>query len=147
MSIEFRSLHAAPIVGLNAMAPSGVIIGLIGEKTSGISELLKIAGGVTQPERGEVASPPERRYIGPSDALSLAPAAVLVLDQSLATQDAIVRARTLTALDRLRRSGTTILLASHEDRLLESLCDEVWWLDAGQIAAKGDPKETLAKYK
>jgi len=69
------------------------------------------------------------------------------LDQALALQDAIVRARTLTALDRLRRSGCTVLLASHEDRLLEALCDEVWWLDAGQIAAKGDPKETLNRYR
>ena len=78
--------------------------------------------------------------------LNLAPAAVIALDQALATQDAVVRARTLTGLDRLRRAGTTVLLASNEDRLLETLCDEVWWLEAGELAAKGDPKETLAKY-
>jgi len=72
---------------------------------------------------------------------------VLALDQALATQDALVRARTLTGLDRLRRAGSTILLASHEERLLESLCDEVWWLDAGQLAAKGDPHETLLRYR
>ena len=72
---------------------------------------------------------------------------MVALDQALATQDAIVRARTLTGLDRLRRSGSTVLLASHEDRLLESLCDEVWWLDAGSLAAKGDPRETLTRYR
>jgi len=81
------------------------------------------------------------------DSLNLAPAAVLALDQALATQDAVVRARTLTGLDRLRRAGTTVLLASHESALLELLCDEVWWLDAGAMAAKGDPKETLKKYR
>ena len=146
MSIEFHSVHAAPLAGFTAVAPSGAIIGLIGEKGSGLTELLKLAGGVAQPDRGDVVAPPERRYVATGDTLNLAPAAVIALDQALALQDAIVRARTLTALDRLRRSGCTVLLASHEDRLLESLCDEVWWLDAGQIAAKGDPKETLNKY-
>jgi lipopolysaccharide transport system ATP-binding protein len=147
MSIEFHSLHAAPLAGFTAVAPSGAIIGVIGEKGSGIPELLKIAGGAAQPERGDVVAPPERRYVGTGETLNLAPAAVLALDQALALQDAVVRARTLTALDRLRRSGSTVLLASHEDRLLEELCDEIWWLDAGQLAAKGDPKETLNKYR
>ncbi|MFM2123605.1 MAG: hypothetical protein RL328_56, partial [Acidobacteriota bacterium] len=68
-------------------------------------------------------------------------------DQALATQDAVVRARTLAGLDRLRRSGSTILLASHEYALLEQLCDEVWWLDQGSLAAKGDPRMTLASYR
>ena len=80
------------------------------------------------------------------DPLNLAPADVIALDQALATQDAVVRARTLTGLDRLRRSGTTVFLASNEAGLLEILCDEVWWIDAGELAAKGDPKETLVKY-
>jgi lipopolysaccharide transport system ATP-binding protein len=147
MSIEFRNVHAAPLAGFSAMAPTGVIIGVIGEKNSGASELLKLAGGVANPEQGELIAPPERRYIALGDHLNLAPAAVLALDQALATQDAVVRARTLTGLDRLRRSGTTVLLASHEDRLLESLCDEVWWMEAGQLTAKGDPKETLVRYR
>src|SRR5580692_2305857 len=126
MSIEFRNVSAAPLNAFSAMAPSGVIIGVIGEKNS-----------------GEITAPPERRFVGLGEALNLAPAAVVALDQALATQDAIVRARSLTGLDRLRRSGSTVLLASHEDRLLESLCDEIWWIDGGSLAAKGDPRETL----
>ena len=88
-----------------------------------------------------------RRYVALGEPLNLAPATVLALDQVLATQDALVRARTLPGLDRLRRSGSTVLLASHEDRLLETLCDEVWWLEAGELAAKGDPRETLTRYR
>ena len=72
----------------------------------------------------------------PFDWRELSPVAVIALDQALATQDAVVRARTLTGLDRLRRGGATVLLASHEGSLLELLCDEVWWLDGGRIAAK-----------
>jgi lipopolysaccharide transport system ATP-binding protein len=147
MSIEFRNVSLAPLEGFRAVAPSSVIIGVIGEKQSGVTELLKLAAGLVQPEHGEVVAGPHRRLVGLGEPLNLAPADVVALDQALATQDALVRMRTLTGLDRLRRSGTTVLLASHEGALLESLCDEVWWLDAGQLAAKGDPQETLAKYR
>ncbi len=147
MSIEFKNISAPPLTGFRAIAPSGAIIWVIGEKSSGVTELLKRACGILKPEEGEVVAAPERRFVALGDTLNLAPAAVVALDQALATQDAIVRARTLTGLDRLRRAGTTVLLASHEDRLLETLCDEVWWLEAGYLAAKGDPRETLRKYR
>jgi lipopolysaccharide transport system ATP-binding protein len=147
MSIEFKSVSAAPLNEFRAVAPAGAIIGVIGEKGSGVTELLKLACGILKPEQGEVVAPPERRFVALGETLNLAPAAVVALDQALATQDAVVRARTLTGLDRLRRAGSTVLLASHEDRLLETLCDEVWWLEAGSLAAKGDPRETLRKYR
>jgi ABC-type methionine transport system ATPase subunit len=147
MSIEFRNVYAAPLAGFTAVAPNGAIIGVIGEKNAGVTELLKLAGGVLQPTEGEVVAPQERRFVALGDTLNLAPAAIVALDQALATQDALVRARALTALDRLRRSGTTILFASHECDLLENLCDEVWWLEAGELASKGDPKETLVRYR
>jgi ABC-type thiamine transport system ATPase subunit len=147
MPIEFKNVYAAPLTDFSASAPAGAIIGVIGEKGSGVTELLKLAGGVIQPEQGEVVAEPERRLVALGEPLNLAPAAVLALDQALATQDAIVRARSLTGLDRLRRAGTTVLLASHEERLLEPLCDEVWWLDAGRLASRGDPRETLDRYR
>jgi ABC-type nitrate/sulfonate/bicarbonate transport system ATPase subunit len=147
MALEFRDVTLAPIEAFRAMAPAGVIIGVIGDKGSGATELLKLAGGAVQPTQGQVIADPQRRYVALGETLNLAPAAVLALDQALATQDALVRVRTLTGLDRLRRNGSTILLSSHEYGLLETLCDEVWWMHEGQLAAKGDPKETLQKYR
>src|SRR5271155_4200108 len=147
MSLEFRNVTAGPLKGLTASAPAGAIIGVVGGKNSGVAELLKLACGVMEPEQGEVRAGNQRRLVALGEPLNLAPSDVLALDQALATQDALVRARTLTGLDRLRRAGTTVLLASHEDRLLETLCDEVWWLEAGYLAAKGDPRETLRKYR
>jgi lipopolysaccharide transport system ATP-binding protein len=147
MSIEFRNVSARPLKGLTASAPAGAIIGVIGGKNSGVTELLKVACGVMQAEQGEVKAGTARRLVALGEPLNLAPSDVLALDQALATQDALVRTRTLIGLDRLRRAGTTVLLASHEDRLLETLCDEVWWLEAGEIAAKGDPRETMTRYR
>jgi energy-coupling factor transporter ATP-binding protein EcfA2 len=147
MALEFRDVSSTPLERFRAVAPAGVIIGVIGEKGSGVTELLKLAGGATQPTQGEITADPQRRYIALGEPINLAPAAVIALDHTLATQDAVVRMRTLTGLDRLRRNGSTILLSSHEFELLESLCDEVWWLHEGQLAAKGDPKETLLQYR
>lgn len=147
MPIEFRGVCAGPLKDLTITAPAGAIIGIIGTKNAGVTELLKLACGQMEPEQGEIRTGPERRYLAASDSVNLATADVISLDQTLAAQDALVRARTLTGLDRLRRAGTTVLLASHEERLLETLCDEVWWLDNGEIAAKGDPKQTLAQYR
>lgn len=146
MSIEFRNVTLGPLKNFRAVAPSGVIIGVIGEKGSGMSELLKLAGGAGAPEQGEISAGPQRRLVSLGDPLNLAPADVIVLDQALATQDAVVRTRTLTGLDRLRRAGSTVFVGSNETGLLERLCDEIWWIDSGELAAKGDPKETLAKY-
>ena len=147
MPIDFRNVSAGPLKNITASAPAGAIIGLIGGKNSGVGELLKLACGVIEPEQGEITAGAQRRLVSLGEPLNLASSDVLALDQALATQDALVRARTLPGLERLRRSGTTVLLASHEERLLETLCDEVWWLEAGEIAAKGDPKETVARYR
>jgi lipopolysaccharide transport system ATP-binding protein len=114
MAVEFRT------ASLEATAPDGAIIGLVGEDDCGAGELLKLCE--SQP-------------------------GVVGLNHAFAMQDAVKRARTLTELERRRRSGATILIASHELALLESICDEVWWLDGGKLAARGDPKETLAKYR
>ena len=75
------------------MAPSGAIIGVIGEKGSGVTELLQLAGGAIQPTEGEVKAPPERRYVKLGDTLNLAPAAVIALDQALAAQEPVQNAR------------------------------------------------------
>ena len=60
----------------------------------------------------------EARWLGPDDALALAPAAVVAIDHSFARQDWLVRERAAVALDRLRRGGATILVSSHEEALL-----------------------------
>ena len=147
MPLDFRHIVHRPINDLTASVPSGSVIGLVGGRNSGVTELMKMAGGALEASAGEIVGPAVRRYVALGEALNLAPIAVLALDQALATQDALVRARTIPALDRLRRNGSIIFIASHEDRLLETLCDEVWWLEAGELAAKGDPKETMARYR
>jgi lipopolysaccharide transport system ATP-binding protein len=128
--IEFRDVMLPPLDGFRVQAPAGVIIGIAGDAGSGLEELLSLASGAAQTVKGEVVA-----------------TGVIVLDRTIALQDGVAQARELIRLDELRRSGSTILLPSYDDRLLEKLSDEVWWIDCGRLAAKGDPKETLAKYR
>ena len=130
MPIEFRDVTLPPLERFQAQAPAGVIIGITGEDGSGIEELLDLASGVGRPLQGEIVR-----------------SGVLVLDKAIVLQDAVAQAREFIRLDQLRRSGSTILLPGQDTQLLETLCDEVWWIDAGRLAAKGDPKQTLAKYR
>jgi len=147
MPIEFRDVSFGTLSGLTVTAPARAIIGLIGEKGSGVSELLKLAAGLEQPASGEISAPPERRYAGPQDPVSPSPVDLLALDHSLAKYDAVVCARTCVSLDQLRRSGATVLVASHQENLLERLCDEIWWFHEGRLITKGDPVETLKRYR
>ena len=147
MAIEFRGVRFPPLRELTVSAPSGAVIGVVGEKGAGKGALLRLASGAAQPEAGEVIAPAERRYLGPMDALQLSPVDVLLVEHSLAFHDALVRARALAGIGRLRSGGSTILMVSHELELLESVSDEVWWLDAGVLEKRGDPREVLDAYR
>lgn len=146
MAIAFREVSFPPLSGLSASAPGGAVIGVVGEEGSGQRELLRLAAGAERPVSGEVTASGARRLTGPSDKLDLSPVGVLLLDHALALRDPFARLRSLMEIDRLRRQGTTVLLASHEEVLLRAACDEIWWLDQGRLAARGDPSEVLENY-
>ncbi|HEX5228718.1 MAG TPA: Wzt carbohydrate-binding domain-containing protein [Bryobacteraceae bacterium] len=147
MAIEFRNVRFAPLQDLTVAAPSGAVVGIVGEKGAGKNALLRLAAGTAQPESGEVIAPGERRYIGPLDALQLSPVNVLAIEHSLAHHDALFRARALAGIGRLRSGGATIMIVSHELDLLQSVCDEVWWLEAGALEKRGDPREVVDAYR
>jgi len=147
MAIEFRGVRFPPLRDLTVSAPSGSVIGVVGEKGAGKAALLRLASGAERPEAGDVIAHGERRYLGPLDALQLSPVGILCIEHSLAHHDGLVRARALTGISRLRNAGTTVLMVSHELDVLQLLCDEVWWLDAGFLVRRGDPRQVLDAYR
>jgi lipopolysaccharide transport system ATP-binding protein len=147
MAVAFRNVSFAPLDGLSVSAPDGAVIGILGEDGCGARELLRLAAGLEQPAEGAVDGPAIRRLLGPGDPLDLTPVPLLLLDHALAGRDAVQRARAAFELVRLARAGTTVLLASHDEDLLRSAADEVWWLDGGRLAVKGDPGEVLEIYR
>ncbi|HUK14948.1 MAG TPA: Wzt carbohydrate-binding domain-containing protein [Bryobacteraceae bacterium] len=148
MAIDFRGVHLPPLRGFSAWAPDGAVIGLVGAQNAGISELLRLAAGLVQPVSGAVAAGSgARAYIGLTDKLDFPPVSLLAIDHALAIHDLLERAKAAVALGQLRSAGATVLLASHELQLLQSLCDEVWWLAGGALALRGDPREVLPAYR
>jgi lipopolysaccharide transport system ATP-binding protein len=117
--IQFRALEAA--------APEGSIIGVISE---GRFEA-----------RGE-----EAIVLGPGDAIPREPGRY-VLEQTLALASAREKTEAVARLLSLRRRGATFVLVSHDERLLESCADEIWWVREGVVVQRGDPGEVLGKYR
>jgi lipopolysaccharide transport system ATP-binding protein len=133
MPLTFRHVTSEPLRNFDATVPDGVVIGVIGENGSGKSQLLRLAAGMERPASGSV----ERSGAEP----------VVTFGETLAGQDALEREKAALEFDGLRRAGKTVFVISHEEALLKKLADEVWWLDRGRLAGRGDPEEVLAGYR
>jgi lipopolysaccharide transport system ATP-binding protein len=147
MALMFRGVTSAPLHNFDAVAPDGVIVGVIGDRGVGKSRLLRLAAGLEQPSAGVVKPSGDVKYLGPDDDLNLAPAPVLLIDHTFARHDLMTRDRALIVLDRIRRAGATILIASHDEDLIRRVADEVWWIDEGRLSGRGDPADMLAAYE
>ena len=133
MGIAFRNVEAGRVKNVTGHVPAGYVVGLVGEAGSGAEVLLGLAGGRLTPDAGTV----ERAEGGD----------VRVLDQPFALDDALAREKGIAELAQARRGGTAILLYSHDEALVERICDEVWWVADGRIAHRGTPRETLDAYR
>ena len=72
---------------------------------------------------------------------------LLLLDEPTASLDPDTADRMRGILtDYQRRSGATLLLASHNMSEVERLCDQVIMLRTGQIVATGAPRELMHRY-
>ncbi len=147
MAIEFRGVSFPPLHDFTAEAPSGAVIGIIGENGAGQPALLRLAAGFDRPAAGQVLFHGSRRYLGPTGELDLSDIDLLVIEHSLAGLDAFAQAQAVVGIDRLRAGGSTVLIVSHELDLLGRLSDEVWWLDSGALAQRGDPRQVLDAYR
>jgi lipopolysaccharide transport system ATP-binding protein len=59
----------------------------------------------------------------------------------------VERTLAISRLVRLRGAGATCILSTHDEALMSACADEVWWTRDGQLMARGDPAEVLAKYR
>ena len=114
---------------LGLTTPDGSIIGVIEEGT-----------------QSNLAARAAIGCVGPGMPMPDPPASV-VHGGLLSSLDAIAKARTVSRLVQLRRAGATFVLLTHDEPLLESCADEIWWLRDGKLIARGDPHEVLAEYR
>lgn len=72
---------------------------------------------------------------------------VLVLDEPVATLDHRNTGLVLDAIDRLRETGTAVVVAEHDLRDLLVRADRVTLLSGGQVAASGPPDALLGELR
>ena len=129
-------------IGLN-----GSILGLdrreIAASTDEIIDFSGIADFIDEPVKTYSSGMYVR--LGFSVAVHMRPD-VLLVDEVLAVGDEEFQRKCFEHLHQLRRSGSTIILVTHSLGLVESLCDEVAWLDHGQLVRAGSPAPVVSNY-
>lgn len=75
-----------------------------------------------------------------------ADAEILIVDEALAVGDATFTQKCDDYIRRFASRGT-ILVVSHDLKTLETLCDQILWIEDGRIAACGRPSEVTAAYR
>ena len=96
---------------------------------------------------------PVKRYssgmtvkLGFSIATSL-DADILIVDEVLAVGDLAFQRKCFDRMeDMIKRQGKTVLLVSHQVRIIERLCNRVLLLDKGKKVLDGDPTESINSF-
>ncbi len=71
---------------------------------------------------------------------------ILLIDEALSTGDAHFKRKSFDKMAELCAAAHTIVLVSHAMRSMRQLCDELVWLDKGQIRAQGKPEKVIRRY-
>src|SRR5258705_4582125 len=72
---------------------------------------------------------------------------ILLADEVLAVGDLEFQEKCLERVQQAGRSGMTVLFVSHDMTAITRLCDQVLWLNAGEIIKLGDPGDVVAEYQ
>ena len=72
---------------------------------------------------------------------------VLLIDEMIGVGDQAFKQKAQNKIQELRSAGHTILLASHSEELIASLCDRAMWLDHGKVRMLGTVPEVFAAYR
>jgi len=72
---------------------------------------------------------------------------IFLVDEALATGDTFFVNKCLRRIEDICKSGTTVILVSHNMHIFERLCHRCIWLRDGRIEAEGDPSEVVKLYE
>ncbi|QKT04323.1 ABC transporter ATP-binding protein [Ectothiorhodospiraceae bacterium 2226] len=72
---------------------------------------------------------------------------VLLIDEVLSVGDLSFQNRCMERIAHFKREGTAILLVSHNVAEVRRLCDQVLWLEKGQVRRHGTTAEVVAAYE
>jgi hypothetical protein len=96
-------------------------------------------------ESGELFAP-GAVHVRPDDPIPHEPGDYIV-EHPLAKADAVTRSLAISRMVSLRRNGSTFVLITHDEPLMERCADEVWWIREGKLLTRGDPAQVLPLYR
>lgn len=68
---------------------------------------------------------------------------VLIVDEALSVGDAYFQHKSFARIREFRKSGTTLLIVSHDRQAIQTICDRAILLDHGRLALEGAPEEVM----
>lgn len=72
---------------------------------------------------------------------------VLIIDEALAVGDQYFQKKCIQRIETFRQNGCTILFCSHSLYHVRQLCDQVLWLEHGQVKALGPMDDVISAYE
>lgn len=72
---------------------------------------------------------------------------ILLLDEALAVGDAEFQQKCFDTFDEMRSDGKTVVFVSHDLGIVSARCDRALLLNAGAVAASGEPGEVIRAYQ
>jgi lipopolysaccharide transport system ATP-binding protein len=72
---------------------------------------------------------------------------ILIVDEVLGAGDAYFSAKSALRMERLAKSGCTLLMVSHSWQMIQQYCERAIWLEAGNVRMDGPAFEVLAAYE
>ena len=72
---------------------------------------------------------------------------ILIVDEALSVGDVFFQAKCYRRMEEIRKSGTTILMVTHDMGSIIKYCDKVVLLNKGEFIAEGEPGHMVDLYK
>jgi ABC-type polysaccharide/polyol phosphate transport system ATPase subunit len=72
---------------------------------------------------------------------------ILIIDEVLGVGDGYFLAKSAERMRRLIDSGASVLLVSHAMDQIVRFCEQVLWIDRGQVVAQGDALDVVKEYE
>ena len=72
---------------------------------------------------------------------------ILIVDEVLSVGDYKFQQKCENRIREMMANGTTVIIVSHSNDLIENLCTKALWLEKGKVVEYGDAKEVCARYK
>ena len=73
---------------------------------------------------------------------------IMLVDEVLSVGDAKFKKKSFRKMKELiSNKDRTVVIVSHNEDTLQSLCDRVMWMHDGEIKRIGNPAEVLAEYQ